>query len=54
MSLPVPKGAYLKAGEGHFTGAWSGRTRSNGFKLKKVRLRLDTRKTFFTVRVVRH
>ena len=53
-SLPVPKGAYRKAGEGLFTRACSDRTRDNSFKLKEDRFRLDVRKKFFTVRVVRH
>ena len=52
--LPVPEGAYKKAGEGVFIRACSDRTRGNGFKLEEVRFRLDIWKKFFTVRVVRH
>ncbi|KAK4824809.1 hypothetical protein QYF61_019659 [Mycteria americana] len=48
------KGAYKKAGEGLFTRACTDRTRGNGFKLKEGRFRLDIRKKFFTMRVVRH
>jgi len=48
------KGAYKKAGEGLFARACSGRTRGNGFKLKEGRFRLDIRKIFFLMRVVRH
>ena len=48
------KGTYKRAREGLFTRACSDTTRSNGFKLKEGRFRLDARKKFFTMMVVRH
>ena len=48
------KGAYRKAGEGLFTRACSDRTRGNGIKLKDGRFRLDIRRKFFTMSMVRH
>jgi len=53
-SFQYLKGDCKKAEEGLLKRARSDRTRSNGFKLKEYRFRLDIRKKFFTMRVVRH
>jgi len=48
------KGAYRKDGEGLFTRMCSDRTRGNDSKLKEGRFRLDIRKKFFTMMMVKH
>jgi len=47
------KGACRKDGGNNFSRDGCDRTRSNGFKLRDGRFRLDIRKKFFTVRVVK-
>jgi len=48
------KGACRKDGENIFSRACCDRTRSNGFKLREDRFRLNVRKKFFTMWVVKH
>jgi len=54
MAFQSIKGAYKKVRKILFTRAHSDRARDNDFKLKQGRFRLDIRKKFFTMRVVRH
>jgi len=48
------KGAYRKDGDNLFIKTCCDWTRSTGFKLREGRFRLDIRKKFFTMRVVKH
>ncbi|KFQ55761.1 hypothetical protein N334_08862, partial [Pelecanus crispus] len=48
------KGAYRKDRDKLFSKACGDSTGYNGFKLKERRFRLDIRKKFFTMRVVKH
>jgi len=48
------KGGYRKDGENIFSRACCDRTRSNSFKLRESRFRLDITKNFFTMTVVKH
>ena len=51
--LPVPEGGLQESWRGTFIRAGDDRTRGNSFKLEEGRFRLDVRKKFCIVRVVR-
>jgi len=53
MAFQYLQGACRKGGDKLFSRVCSNRTRGDGFKLKEGRFRLNIRKKFFTVRVVR-
>jgi len=48
------KGACRKDGENIFSRACCDRARRNGFKLREGRFRLDIKKKYFMMRVVKH
>ncbi|KAF4799311.1 hypothetical protein TURU_055751 [Turdus rufiventris] len=48
------KEAYQEAGGGLFIRSCSDRRRSNGYKLKDRKFRLDSSRRVFTVRILRH
>lgn len=54
MVFQYLKGAYRKTGEELFIRTCSDRTTESGFKLEEGRFRLDIRKKFSIVEVVRH
>jgi len=52
-ALQYPKGAYGKEGEHLFSRVCCNRTRSNDFKPWEGRFRLDIRKKFFAISMVK-
>jgi len=53
-SFQYLKGAYKNDGDKVFSRACCDGTRGNGFKLREGRFRLDIKKKFFTIKVVKH